>query len=148
MVNRLRPGLLDDLGLEAALEWLADEFEKHTGVACTSRAAKLPMLEDAEAKAAYRIAQEALTNIARHADATRAHIELAAVPRQGARLTVTDDGCGFEVDHIDSERHHGIVGMRERAEMVGGDVTFAADPAGGTTVSFWLPLDENRWSTS
>ncbi len=138
MVMRLRPGVLDDLGLIPALEWLAGDFEKRTGIPCAFRHSGVPEITGAAATTTYRITQETLTNVARHAGAGRVEVSLAA--RGGELvLTVRDDGRGF--DHRAPAGGRGIAGIRERAALIGGAVEIRSRPGDGTAVTFRLPLD-------
>ncbi|PLX40657.1 MAG: hypothetical protein C0608_08560 [Deltaproteobacteria bacterium] len=140
MVMSLRPGVLDDLGLIAALEWLSDEVERRTGIPCTFRHSDLPRLGSAAETAIYRIAQEALTNVARHSGAARAEV---ALKREEGNLilTVHDDGEGFEVGPEKQFESYGLSGIRERAELIGGIVEITSDSSGGTKVKFTLPIE-------
>ena len=139
----LRPGVLDDLGLTAALEWQGQELEKRTGIACAVES----NLDDAKVErnlstAVFRIFQEALTNITRHAEAT--HVDVRLVRKDGwLSLTVIDDGKGIAPEDAQSPRSIGLLGIRERARRLGGtaSVQRAAKPASGTIVSLSLPLD-------
>jgi PAS domain S-box-containing protein len=140
MVMRLRPGVLDDLGLVAAVEWVSGEFERRTGVACTFRHDGVPPVEDDAATATYRIAQETLTNVARHAGASQVEVTLAGTGEELV-LTVHDDGDGFATDRLAEADGHGVAGIRERASLVGGRVAIESAVGGGTTVSFRLPYD-------
>ena len=138
MVMRLRPGVLDDLGLVAAVEWVAGEFERRTGVACTFRHHAVPPVGGAAATATYRIAQETLTNVARHAGASQVEVGLAGNGEELV-LTVHDDGRGFSSDVIAEADGYGIAGIRERASLVGGRVHIESVMGAGTTVTFRLP---------
>jgi PAS domain S-box-containing protein len=136
----LRPGVLDDLGLVAAVDWQAQEFESRTSVVCTLDAdlGDEPISRELST-VVFRIFQEALTNVARHANAEHVHIVLA---RDGGdlRLTVHDDGRGIEPDEIDDPESLGLLGIRERARRLGGAVTIERAPEGGTRLSLCLPL--------
>jgi signal transduction histidine kinase len=139
IVSELRPGILDELGLEAAVEWYVAEFQQRTGISCRLQADLGEAGLDADrATALFRILQEALTNVARHAEAAEVRIRLAA---GGGRivLTVTDDGRGIPEDKLADSRSLGLLGMRERARALGGDVVVLRHPAGGTTVAASLP---------
>lgn len=137
---RLRPGVLDDLGLIEALEWYTEEFDQRSGFACMFRHDNLPPIQDLLATAAYRIAQEALTNVARHTAATHVEVELRVV-KDELVLTVVDDGKGFESERIFSENDClGIAGMRERASLVGGTLDIQSHPGNGTRVCFRVPI--------
>lgn len=130
----LRPSVLD-FGIVAALEWQIKEFETQTGVRCTlkSNQAEIELGTD-QATALFRIFQEALTNIAKHAQATRIEVQLART-RHHVSLKITDNGRGMGVDDCAKPKSFGIRGMMERAKALGGSVTLAAAAGGGTTVA-------------
>jgi len=140
MAIRLRPGVLDHLGLVAALEWYTVDFERRTDVSCVFETGHVPDTDEAVATAAYRITQEALTNVARHAAARHVTVNLQA---NGDRLllTITDDGTGFDLAALEDSEGLGVAGMRERAALLGGDLDLKASPGKGTTVYFRVPLD-------
>ncbi|MFP3928316.1 MAG: PAS domain-containing protein [Desulfobacteraceae bacterium] len=137
---RLRPGVLDDLGLLDALEWYTGEFERRSGVACVFRNKGVPPIRGIPATAAYRIAQEALTNVARHAGAGRVEVDLC---REGSVLvlSVTDNGVGFDTARLSGMDCLGIAGMRERAGLVGGVLEIDSKSGAGTRVLFRVPID-------
>ncbi|MBG0813414.1 HAMP domain-containing sensor histidine kinase [Planomonospora sp. ID82291] len=139
VARRLRPGVLEDLGLLSALNSLAAEFSQTSGVRVVRKlAADLPGLGPAAELVLYRIAQEGLTNVARHARATRAELSLTA--EEGAVvLRITDDGRGGEL-----REGAGIRGMRERALLIGARLTFAPAPGGGTEVRLVVPATADR----
>lgn len=130
---RLRPGVLDNLGLADALEWLTADFERRSGITCVFEHADVPSLGDTAATAAYRIAQESLTNVARHAGASRADVVLKA-EKNIVTLTIADDGCGFDVSALAENKGLGMAGMRERAGLVGGILEIQSLPGEGTRV--------------
>jgi PAS domain S-box-containing protein len=134
----LRPGLLDDLGLAAAIEWQANEFSARTGICCNVSVPSEDLdLNSDSVTAIFRVFQEALTNVARHADA---HGVNAFLGKQDDSLVliVEDDGNGFcESEATDSL---GLLGMRERAQACGGDVQISSSPGNGTTVTMCTPL--------
>jgi PAS domain S-box-containing protein len=137
----LRPPVLDDLGLMAALDWQAREFQERTGIACrfTSGVADLPIGPEA-ATAIFRICQEALTNVTRHACATAVEIRLAA---DGGTVVMIaqDNGRGITDGERADKKSLGLLGMRERAALLGGEAIIAGRPGEGTTVTLRLPLD-------
>jgi signal transduction histidine kinase len=140
MAFRLRPGVLDDLGLVDALEWYTADFERRTEIACVFEHNDVSSLSDGISTAAYRIAQEALTNVARHASANR--VEVVLKTRNGLlTLVVTDDGQGFESQHLSDSEGLGVAGMRERATLVGGALKVHSEPKKGTRVYFKVPVD-------
>jgi PAS domain S-box-containing protein len=136
----LRPLVLDDLGLVPALEWLVQNFTQRTGVSC-ELLIEDPRLElpGAQSTAVFRVVQESLTNIAKHAQATRAKVE---VGKDDGVLTVRiqDDGVGFATDAPRKPNSLGLFGLRERASLLSGAATIASAPGAGTTVELRLPL--------
>jgi PAS domain S-box-containing protein len=138
IARELRPGVLDHLGLRAALEWQLQDFQTRSEIECdfNSELDELE-LDPARSTAIFRILQETLTNVARHAHATRVEVSL----RQEATdliLEVRDDGQGIS-DAPDTNRF-GILGMRERAHVFGGDVMFHGTPGQGTVVTVRIPV--------
>ena len=138
---RLRPGVLDDLGLVDALEWYTGEFERRYQIPCIFTSDPIPVIDDTLATAAYRIAQEALTNVARHARAGRAEVTLL-VEDGRLRLTVSDDGCGFLSGALSEAEELGLAGMRERASLAGGKLSVKSAPGHGTTVCLRVDLHQ------
>ncbi len=137
---KLRPPILDEVGLVAAMEWQAREFSKHFGIQCRySLPEELNDLDRDKSTALFRIFQEALTNVARHARAERVSIFLKK-KRQRVILEITDNGCGIKPQQIESSRSLGILGMRERALMFGGQVIIRGVPGKGTYVKVEIPL--------
>jgi len=140
IARQLRPPALDDLGLETAIEWLVEEFRSHTGIPCELRCdlAGLPAPGPHDT-AAFRIVQEALTNVARHARASRAVVRVRY--RDGAlTIDVDDDGRGVPREALREPHSLGIVGMRERARARGGELGVRRLPRGGTRVHARLPM--------
>jgi two-component system sensor histidine kinase UhpB len=138
----LRPEALDDLGLESALAVLCERLTERFGLHVRQHLdARLPPLSPDVELVVYRVAQEALTNVARHAGAQEAELTLA--PRDGGlMLTVTDDGDGLPVGHTPGT---GIRGMRERATLIGASLTIDRDPvAGGCRVRLEVPAEDDR----
>ena len=140
MAFRLRPGVLDDLGLVDALDWYTTDFERRTEIICVFEYEKIPSLSETVATAAYRITQEAITNVARHAFASRVEVMLKA---QNATLIleVADDGCGFYSPDLSDSEGLGIAGMRERAALVNGTLEVVSQPEKGTRVCFKVPME-------
>ena len=141
IATELRPGILDSLGLVAALEWQANEFQSRTGIPCNVVAAvDDSQLQQQFATVFFRIYQETLTNIIRHAKATRVDVRLAE--ESGALvLTVQDNGRGISEEEIANTRSIGLVGMRERAMLIGGEITLQGTPGKGTTMTLRVPLE-------
>jgi PAS domain S-box-containing protein len=140
MAIRLRPGVLDDLGLGDALEWFTTEYEHRAQIPCIFTRNTIPAVDNAIATAAYRIAQEALTNVARHADAAHTEVTLEMDAEGALVLEVADDGRGFDPEQFSENDMLGQVGMRERAALVGGSLTIKSQRGKGTVVSFRVPL--------
>lgn len=141
LATELRPGILDDLGLVAAIEWQARDFATRTGITCEflSRG-ETPALERSRTTAIFRIFQEALTNVARHAQAT--HIAVRLWEEGGMlALEVKDDGRGIPKEKLSDIRSLGLVGMRERVIPFGGEVTIKGVLGTGTIVSVLVPLE-------
>lgn len=129
------------MGLYPALEWLIDEFRSHhTQIACELVAhSGAPALDDSQATTAFRIVQEALTNIARHSGASRAVISLERLDDRYV-LDITDNGHGFDPTKV-GKRSLGLAGMRERGTSLGGEVVIFSHPGQGTTAGH-LPVNE------
>jgi PAS domain S-box-containing protein len=144
IVSELRPAILDDLGLVAAMEWQAEDFQRRTGIACALRVNEEQVdVESDRATVVFRICQEALTNVTRHAKATAVWIRLEE--SQGLlTLEVRDNGCGISHEKIVDAQSLGLLGMRERAELFGGDVTITGHAAGGTVVTLHLRCAQAR----
>jgi two-component system sensor histidine kinase UhpB len=141
IARRLRPEALEDLGLQSALAALATAFGEQAGVRVDRRLESgLPLTEEQEL-VVYRVAQEALTNVARHAGASRVELRLE---RAGSRvvLTVRDDGRG--ITEAASRSSQGIRGMRERAMLIGAEIDIRGSAGRGTTVRLSIPIDETR----
>lgn len=136
----LRPGMLDHLGLTAAIGWQAEEFEKRTGIRCQVSFAPEDIVLDPDLTTSlFRIFQETLTNISRHAEASRVSASLKATGRK-IQLTVKDNGKGITREQMTKPNSFGLLGIRERAEYWGGEVTIKGKPGEGTTVSVAIPL--------
>jgi signal transduction histidine kinase len=142
--SELRPGLLDDLGLSAAVEWQANEFRNRTGIACETISDPEDIaLNQALSTAVFRIFQEALTNIARHANARR--VEVILKEKYGkVRLTVRDNGKGITEKQISDARSFGLIGMRERVHSFRGELRISGAPDKGTTVEVSIPLEKKE----
>jgi signal transduction histidine kinase len=128
-----------DSGLGAALQWLASEFQRHTDVVCEVQIPEEKLdMEEERAMAFFRIVQESLTNVARHARATGVTITLGR-DEDAAVVRVRDNGQGF-VPTAGKRKSYGLVGMRERALMLGGEIEVDSTPGGGTTVTARIPI--------
>jgi PAS domain S-box-containing protein len=141
LATDLRPGLLDDLGLSAAIKWQAGEFQQHTGIPCdVSIAPEEIIVNEALSTAVFRIFQEALTNVARHAQATHVQV-LLQHDVTTLTLEVKDSGKGITTAQIANPKSFGLIGIRERVQFLGGQVTFQGVPNKGTTVTVTIPLE-------
>jgi PAS domain S-box-containing protein len=141
IASDLRPLMLDELGLNAAVEWLVRESSRRMGIEIVLRLEDAdPPVSEAATIALYRMVQEALTNIARHARASEVRVELR---RQSGEvlLTVQDNGVGFSEKEISREGSHGLMGIRERAHMLGGQLQVGNMAGGGGRLEVRLPIE-------
>lgn len=142
ITSKLRPGILDDLGLVPAIEWQAQDFESKTGIICDC---ELPPddieLDQEKVTAVFRIFQEALTNVARHANANTVRVRLKT---EGDVLMVriTDNGRGITEKEIADNNSLGLLGMKERAMLFNGEVKITGEPNKGSSVSVSIPLNK------
>lgn len=136
----LRPAMLDDIGLLAAIEWETSEFQNRSGIAChlTARPPAVHLTPEA-ATVVFRIFKEMLTNVARHAKARHIEIRLSQTATAFS-LSVCDDGCGFARETLHAGRSLGVLGMSERAASMGGKFTLHSQPNQGTMAQVSLPL--------
>jgi PAS domain S-box-containing protein len=140
----LRPGLLDDLGLAAAIEWQAGEFEKRTGIRCRiTMDPKDIILDRDRTTAIFRIFQETLTNVARHARATEVNVRLKQRDGQ-VELNVRDNGRGITEEELTNPKSFGLIGIRERAKIFGGSNLMKGMTGRGTTVTVKIPVHDLR----
>lgn len=142
MAANLRPVMLDDLGLSAAIEWLAEEVAEHSGLSIRLDAdlgAREEELDNAQKTALYRIAQECLTNVVRHACARKVVISLHCMDGW-VRLIVSDDGKGMPVSEIGKNDSNGLIGMRERVFALGGVLNLDSIAGDGVSVEIKLPF--------
>jgi PAS domain S-box-containing protein len=139
--TELRPGILDTLGLFPSIGWLAKDFEKKNGITCTStfKVNEEQMINESLSICFFRICQEALTNVARHAHASRVHLEMEQI-NDILSLKVTDNGKGIVNDKINNPFSMGLLGMRERASLVGGELFITSYPNTKTTVHFLVNI--------
>jgi PAS domain S-box-containing protein len=138
--SELRPGLLDDLGLAAAIEWQAQELGKHTDIDFEFRASPKEITLDRDRSTAiFRICQEALTNVVRHANATKVKLSLQE-KRGRILLRISDNGKGIKEKQLSDPKAFGLIGMRERARFWRGEIKISGTPGKGTTVAVSIPL--------
>ena len=141
LATELRPRMLDTAGLAPAIEWHVAEFQRHTGIFCTAQVSEDTFGFSSDQRIeVFRICQEALTNVARHSRAKHVLVTLAREQDQ-AILTVNDDGVGFLVDDLVNTPALGLVGMRERAVLLGAQLHIESAPAIGSTISLRIPLE-------
>lgn len=144
IVKRLRPEVIDTVGLKGAIEDMVRNFDAvHPDCRFSFRAEPaFPVLRGEAAMPAYRVAQEALSNVVKHARATRAWVDLRSEPDlQAVRLTISDNGCGFDPATA-RQSGLGLVGMRERMAAVGGEIVIDSFRGGGTRVTITLPVPD------
>jgi len=142
MCRGLRPPLLDDMGLEPAVRQLVEEFEEHSAlrVDLTVKVEdEVPKLPPEIALCAFRVLQEALTNVHRHAQANKVLVGLS-IDRHELVIAVRDDGRGFDPTDPLRLQHLGIAGMRERAKLVHGTIDLRSEPGKGTRVTLSVPV--------
>ena len=138
LTSELRPHILDDLGLIAAIEWYASEFSQRTGIKLNLKLNKEIEPENEFALVIFRIFQEAMTNIARHSKAGSAEIVLSRITKY-ILLVIHDDGTGLPEDVKLSSRSYGLLNMHERAKEIGGTLEIDSDPGQGTKIILRIP---------
>ena len=138
IITELRPAVLDALGIGAAAEWLADQFALRTGIRATCHCDDDPGLSPAAETALFRVLQEALTNVCRHAGATAVNVSLNR-DGNGVTLTVEDDGCGVTESALTRPAAYGILGMRERLRALDGSLSLTRADSGGTRLIAHCP---------
>ena len=138
--SELRPSILDDLGLGAAIEWLAHDFATRTGIDCAVSVPSNVTIAAERGTIVFRMCQEALTNVARHAGASHVSIDLMIDENACLTLEVSDNGRGITEDEISRPDSLGLLGMRERAALLGGVAEVKGAPGQGTTVTVRVPL--------
>ena len=137
---QLRPTLLDDMGLMAAIEWHLREFQSRSGIQTHMAGSKdEPVLPASTKTGLFRIVQESLTNVIRHANAKNVVVSVA-LKKTSFELTIQDDGAGFEVEKATAKKTFGLLGMKERAAMMEGTYSITSSPGMGTTVVVSVPL--------
>jgi signal transduction histidine kinase len=140
IASELRPAVLDSLGLLAAIEWQAEEFQNRSGIRCECfLTAEEVKLDRDGTTAVFRILQESLTNVMRHANANRVTITFAQ-ETDHYLMEIKDDGEGIQAEDLDKSSTLGVLGMKERAHLLGGSVSIHGDPGKGTTVVVEIPF--------
>jgi signal transduction histidine kinase len=144
ITSRLRPPLLDNLGLAAAIEWQVNDFRRRSGLECHVMLNEGMEIDDEQTSTSLlRILQESLTNVVRHAGATEVGVSLC---RQGDAvvLEILDNGCGIAQDYMPAATSFGIMGMRERANLCGGNLSISGGPGKGTIVRCTIPVPAGK----
>jgi PAS domain S-box-containing protein len=142
--SELRPSLLDDLGLIAAMEWQLEEFKKRSDIKTSFIAPEKEVeFSDMVKTGLFRIFQESLTNVIRHSEAKKLKVSLGHIGNNFV-LTIADDGKGFDKEKIADKRTLGILGMKERTSMIGGTYKITSIPGEGTTVVVSVPINEQH----
>ncbi|MEQ1620369.1 MAG: PAS domain S-box protein [Methylococcales bacterium] len=140
IITDLRPSLLDQLGLMHAIDWLVENFRQRTRIVCVLSLPKNEVLLDPNrSTAVFRIAQESLTNIVTHANASHVKVKIKII-KNALRMTIYDNGCGIVAANNGKSIGYGIPGMKERARHFGGELILSSKPGMGTTITLTLPL--------
>jgi PAS domain S-box-containing protein len=134
----LRPGILDDLGLAAAIEWYSEEFEKRTGIKCSLSLDDSILGDSQKDLIFFRVLQEALTNVIRHANASSVSIKLYK-SKSGTAMTILDNGIGMLPEKAESGKSLGLIGMRERVRQFGGKIDISSKKGHGTKLTIIIP---------
>ena len=138
----LRPGILDELGVAAAIEWVTKNFQKRTGISCrVSIRGEEKITSTARATAVFRIVQESLTNVMRHASASQVDVNLERTD-DALIVEVRDNGIGIREERIFDAKSLGLTGIRERVLLLGGEAVISGKPGEGTLVRVTLPIEE------
>jgi PAS domain S-box-containing protein len=146
IAHELRPGMLDDFGLSAAIEWHAKQYSRRNGIDVHVAAGDVPALDGDLATTVFRIFQELMTNVARHADASEVDVSLNA-PGDNLVLSVRDDGVGMDLEDVDHSGSLGITGVRERLGPWNGRLDLTSSPGDGTRADVIVPLTLDEQST-
>jgi signal transduction histidine kinase len=140
IATELRPGILDDLGLFSAMEWLVEEFQKRTKIKCQlDIEGEIDLIDNEVSIAVFRIFQETLTNITRHSHATHTKVKIWCSDNE-LMMDVEDNGKGISIGELNSSMSLGIIGMRERVNILRGKFAVFGDPGKGTKVHVKIPL--------
>lgn len=143
IVSALRPGLLDDFGFLASVEWQLEDFRAKSGINtkldCDSNVPDIPDLKREKAIALFRILQETLTNVLRHAQASAVEVKIAR-DENALQMQIRDNGVGIGDEQMSNTASLGLLGMQERAAAIGGELSISRPPGGGTVVSVSVPI--------
>jgi two-component system, NarL family, sensor histidine kinase UhpB len=141
ITSKLRPPVLDDLGLLEALKWLRVQFQERTGIKCSLKIPETDNFGKRQSTELFRIIQEALTNVSRHSGATRVSINIRKQTKY-LKVVIKDNGTGITKSEINNQASYGLMGMDERVKTLGGILTIEGKKDEGTTVKFRVPLEE------
>jgi PAS domain S-box-containing protein len=139
VISSLRPAVLDELGLKAAIEWQAQEFSRRAGIRCAVQADFVENVDKEVSIAVFRIFQELLTNVLRHSRASRVNVQFSSEPAS-LNLSVRDNGRGFSMAEAAGKKSFGLLGMRERVSALGGRFEISSNVGEGTAVTVSLPF--------
>jgi PAS domain S-box-containing protein len=146
--TELRPGILDELGVVAAIEWMAKDFQGRTGIDCNVTIREVERISDTTCSTAiFRIVQEGLTNVMRHAAASQVHVCLEKKD-DTLIVEVRDNGIGIMEGRLSDSQSLGLVGMRERVLLLGGETVISGKPGEGTLVRVTLPMENGANSNA
>jgi signal transduction histidine kinase len=138
----LRPGILDELGVVAAIKWMAKNYQNRTGISCKVAVQGVDKVSgSARATAIFRIVQEALTNVVRHAAASQVNVSLQK-KGDGLVVEVRDNGIGIKEERVFDSKSLGLIGIRERVLLLGGEATISGKSGEGTVIRVTLPMKE------
>jgi signal transduction histidine kinase len=143
LIGDLRPSHLDDLGLNAALRWYGGQVQERTKLKIMVEfVGEAPELSGEVKTTLFRVAQESITNVVRHAQATQANVQVT-YDADSVNLRIEDDGCGFDAKKITTSRQPawGLTGMQERSNLLGGTCVILSEPGYGTLVEVTIPLN-------
>jgi signal transduction histidine kinase len=144
--RELRPPVFDDFGLPTAIKWYLREFQNRTGITCAAKIdEEMPTHEKGLGLLVLRIFQEAMTNVVRHAEATKVQVTLQSHAKNLV-LRVKDNGKGISAQQINAPLSLGILGIRERVRFWGGKLSLTGSPGKGTTMTVSIPIDRRKVS--
>jgi signal transduction histidine kinase len=139
----MHPGILDDLGLVAAIEWYCKDFEERTNIPCKLTLEELTEENASVNLAFFRILQEAMTNVIRHSQATKVNIELINMKNEFIMM-ISDNGTGIPAEKLNSPNSFGIMSMRQRAQLCGGKIDFSSLPGNGLLIEVRIPKKKTK----
>ena len=141
----LRPDMLDKLGLVKAIQWYVESFERQTGISCPIEVRagnRIDIKSQEVTTAAFRIVQEAMTNVLKHSQATQADVSIG-IEGERVLIDISDNGIGMDMKDSEDKPSLGLLGMKERAGLIGGEMIISSQPGSGTSIRLYLPADYN-----